>query len=113
MLLKETIKLTIGTHRGQQVILIGFDYSGAIRAKVRELDGARWSKTMGVWYIPYSREAFLKLKELFHESEYNSAKPADSKDEGIQQRPELSGGRQPNQSLLYANIAQRNIFITY
>ena len=36
---KETIKLTIGTHREQQVILIGFDYSGTVRAKVRELDG--------------------------------------------------------------------------
>ena len=97
---KETIKLTIGTHRDQQIILIGLDYSGAIRAKVRKFDVARWSKTMGVWYIPYTREAFLKLKELFPEVAYNSAKPANSNDEGIQQRSELSGGRQPKNSEL-------------
>jgi hypothetical protein len=92
---KETITLTIGTHRGQQVILIGFDYSDAIKAKVRKFDEARWSKTMGVWYIPYSREAFSKLMELFPKVECNRNKPADSKDEGMQQS-ELTGVRQPN-----------------
>lgn len=40
---KETIKLTIGTHRGQQVILFDFDYSETLNAKVREFDGAPWS----------------------------------------------------------------------
>jgi len=35
--------------------------------KLRQIPDVRWSKTMGAWHIPYTSEAFEKLKELFPE----------------------------------------------
>jgi hypothetical protein len=46
---KKTIKLTIGTHLGQRVILIGFNPSETINAQVSKFDGARWIPAQGKW----------------------------------------------------------------
>lgn len=49
---KKTIKLTIGTRRGQRVILVGFDHPEMINAKVSEFGVAQWIPEQGNWYIP-------------------------------------------------------------
>ncbi|MGV8091055.1 MAG: tyrosine-type recombinase/integrase [Mangrovibacterium sp.] len=65
---KETIKLTIGTHRGQQVILIGFDYSKTIHAKVRILSliysaGLRRSKLINLKITDiHSKRGLLRIE---------------------------------------------------
>jgi len=41
--------------------------------KLKQIPDAKWSKTMSAWHIPYTKEAFKQLKELFPDVEYNNA----------------------------------------
>jgi len=59
------IKLKKGIHRKQEVILIEFPYDLAIIAQVRAIEGARWSPSMRCWYVPYTKQQELALKQLF------------------------------------------------
>ncbi len=56
-------------HKSQIRIKIDFSYNAEIIAKLRQITDARWSKTMGAWHIPYTKEAYHQLKELFPEVE--------------------------------------------
>ena len=75
---KKTIKLTIGTHRGQRVILIGFDHSELINAKVSEFGGARWIPEQGNWYIPEEQFDLHSFFDVFKGEtfiDYSGLKP--------------------------------------
>lgn len=61
------------THRSESRIRLDFPYDAAIIARLRQIDGAAWSKTMGAWHVPYTKEAFVQLKTLFPEVEYDAA----------------------------------------
>jgi len=54
-------------HRGEYRIKIDFPYNQQYIKKVREIDNAKWSKTLKSWHIPCTKEAFNKLIELFPE----------------------------------------------
>ena len=45
------ILLEYGKHRNQQVVLVRFDYNLPINNRLKELFGARWSKSHGCWLI--------------------------------------------------------------
>ena len=57
-------------HRSEIRIRVDFGYNAELVSKLRQIADARWSKTMGAWHIPYTKEAFGQLKELFPEVEY-------------------------------------------
>lgn len=69
------MKLSKVTHRNEVRIRVDFQYNAEITAKLKLIDDARWSKTMRAWHVPYTKEAFRQLKELFPEAEYPVKQP--------------------------------------
>jgi len=61
-------------HHNQERIKVDFPYNQEVADKVRQIPGAKWSRTLGAWHIPYSKAAFDVLKDLFPEIEIT--KPA-------------------------------------
>jgi site-specific recombinase XerD len=59
------IKATKIIHREEQRIKVDFPYNHEFIALLRQVEGAKWSKTHKAWHIPYTKEAFGKLKSLF------------------------------------------------
>ena len=49
-----------------------FPYNAEIVAILRQIPDVRWSKTLGAWHIPYTKEAFEWLKVLFPDVEYEN-----------------------------------------
>ena len=69
-------------HRSEIRIRVDFGYNAELVSKLRQIADARWSKTMGAWHIPYTKEAFGQLKELFPNVEYEAeAKPVQASKE--------------------------------
>lgn len=52
-------------HRGKDQIKLVFGFDNEIKAKVKTIDGAAWSKTHGAWLVPGSVENMAILKVLF------------------------------------------------
>lgn len=63
------MKVSKVQHHKAWRIRLDFPYDQALTAKVRSIPDARWSRTLKAWHIPYSKEAFARLKELFPELE--------------------------------------------
>jgi site-specific recombinase XerD len=55
------------THRNETRIRIEFLYNAEMTARLNQIPGTRWSQTLKSWHIPYTKEAFEQLKELFPE----------------------------------------------
>ncbi len=53
------------THRSVARIRVDFPYNQEMVSLLRQIADARWSKTLGAWHIPYTKEAFGQLKALF------------------------------------------------
>jgi site-specific recombinase XerD len=58
------------THRNEIRIRVDYPYNAVITSKLRQIEDAKWSKTMGSWHIPYTKKAFEQLKTLFPDVEY-------------------------------------------
>ncbi len=52
-------------HRGAKHIKVEIANNDESKSLVRQVPGRKWSRTHRCWYVPYSSEAFQKLKELF------------------------------------------------
>lgn len=55
-------------HRGNQRIAVYFEKNAELIARIKKLEGATWSQTLGVWHIPDTEEnrVRFKLKLLSH-----------------------------------------------
>lgn len=73
------------THRNETRIRVDFPYNAEMVTKLRQIPDARWSKTMGAWHVPYSKEAFAQLKSLF--PDVDSTPP-------LQDKPETTGSKE-------------------
>jgi hypothetical protein len=62
------IKIKKIFHRGDYQIAIYFDGDVELTSKVRAAN-ATWSKSQRCWYVPYTKERYNQLKELFTEIE--------------------------------------------
>lgn len=60
-------------HRSVARIRVDFPYNQEMVSLLRQIADARWSKTLGAWHVPYTKEAFGQLKELFPEVEYEKS----------------------------------------
>ncbi|MDR3653209.1 MAG: tyrosine-type recombinase/integrase [Paludibacter sp.] len=69
------IKASKIVHRNEARIRVDFPYNAEMVSKLRQIADARWSKTMDAWHVPYSSEAFDKLKSLFPEVEIVTSVP--------------------------------------
>jgi len=62
-------KATKIIHRGQNRIKVDFPFNHACIALIRQIEDATWSTTHRAWHIPYTKQAFQKLKSLFPDIE--------------------------------------------
>ncbi|MDP2337737.1 MAG: tyrosine-type recombinase/integrase [Bacteroidota bacterium] len=58
------------THKGESRIKIDFPYNQEIAQLIKKIPGAKWSRTMNAWHIPYTKKEFDLLKTLFPQIEY-------------------------------------------
>ncbi|WP_243345527.1 tyrosine-type recombinase/integrase [Parabacteroides sp. FAFU027] len=65
------------THRNEIRIRIDFPYNQEIALKLKRIPDCKWSRTLNAWHIPYTKEAFERLKELFPEIEYPRPEQSD------------------------------------
>ena len=63
------------THQNEIRIRVDFQYNQELVAKLRQITDARWSKTIGAWHVPYTKEVFMQLKTLFPDLEYETSEP--------------------------------------
>jgi integrase/recombinase XerD len=54
-------------HRNQDRIRVDLPNNQEFNAQIRKIDDARWSQTLRAWHVPYTKEAFDLLKNLFPE----------------------------------------------
>jgi site-specific recombinase XerD len=64
---KPEIKLRKGMHRGQDVILIMFDYDEDLIENIKKIPGRQWSQSKKCWYIPAHRFDPEKFKSFIPE----------------------------------------------
>jgi integrase/recombinase XerD len=50
------------THRGNKRIAVYFEKNTEWIARIKEIDGARWSQTLGVWHLPDTFENRIRFK---------------------------------------------------
>jgi integrase/recombinase XerD len=88
------IKASKITHRNETRIRVDFPYNQELVSKLRQIPDARWSKTLGAWHVPYTKEAFGQLKTLFPEVEYETS-PVLISPTPIPSEPHLIVNKQP------------------
>ena len=50
------------THRKEKRIAVVFEKNAELIARIKLIDGSRWSQTLGVWHIPDTEENRLRFK---------------------------------------------------
>ncbi len=61
----KTVTVDPVVHRNEKRLKLGFAYNSDIIQIVKEITGARWSKTMHAWHIPYQDQFEVKLSNAF------------------------------------------------
>lgn len=72
-------------HHKEARIKVEFAYDSQVIEQVKRIDGARWSQTHRAWHVPYTQEAYGKLKEVF--PDLHTQEPAPSVSESSSSRP--------------------------
>ena len=49
------------THKGEIRIAVEFPYNHEFVQKIKQIGGAKWSNTLKLWHIPYSKESYNQL----------------------------------------------------
>jgi integrase/recombinase XerD len=57
-----TWKATIVNHKGQKRIAVYFEKNATLIARIKKLDGARWSYTLNAWHLPDTDEYRTRFK---------------------------------------------------
>lgn len=50
------------THRGSKRIAVYFEKNAEWIARIKQLEGSRWSQTLGVWHLPDTEENRIRFK---------------------------------------------------
>ncbi|MBN2766090.1 MAG: site-specific integrase [Paludibacteraceae bacterium] len=83
------MKVSKIVHRNENRIKVEFPYNTETVQKLRQIADSRWSRTLKAWHIPYTKEAFDKLKNTFPEFEIQIHEEA-VKNTGIQTSAQTS-----------------------
>lgn len=60
-----TLYLEQKSHRKELKLLLRFQYNDTLKSLTKKIDGAKWSKTLGSWYIDYSLENITLITDIF------------------------------------------------
>ena len=58
-----TVKLTIKQHDGTERLFAAFEYNKELNEAVRQIPGARWSKSNKAWHFAVNRDVVKQLRE--------------------------------------------------
>ncbi len=50
-------------HNGEQRIKLSFDDYGPLNKLIKSIKGARWSRTLKSWHIPFEKSLYLQFKK--------------------------------------------------
>ena len=79
------------THHKEVRIRVDFPYNAEVTTRLKQIPDTRWSRTLGVWHIPYTKEAFEQLKALFPDVEYAAInQKTETKAEPVKQNAALT-----------------------
>ena len=59
------LKIAKIRHKDENRIKIDFPYNQETAHKIHQIDDAKWSKTHNAWHIPYKKESYQQLLQLF------------------------------------------------
>jgi site-specific recombinase XerD len=59
------MKISKITHRNEIRIRVDFPFNSELVLKIKQIPDTRWSQSIKAWHIPYTKEAYQQLKELF------------------------------------------------
>ena len=62
-------------HKNENRIKVDFPFDSKTALILKQIKDTRWSQSLKVWHIPYTKEAFKSLKNLFPEVEYENKNP--------------------------------------
>lgn len=92
-------------HHSEDRIKVEFPFNQEKVSRIREIPDARWSKTLGAWHIPYSKDAYDQLIRLFPDIELPSnpifehcASKSDGRSNGA---PTIKPGENPSEDRVY------------
>jgi len=109
------MKATKATHQGATYIRLDFTYDESIVERIRQITGARWSSVLKVWLLPYQKEAFARLKELFPDIEYPNKERSNSNPSPVPTNPTLPSSlpakNNQKQGEVSIEVCGRNIFV--
>ena len=97
-------------HKGEERIQIDFPYNQAYIIKLKQIEGAKWSKTNNSWHIPYTQIAFNMLKILFPEIEYTTDKEISTPMEQSQRYNDTAHNTKNNEGVKLI-VTGKSIFI--
>ena len=66
------IKASSVIHANVKRIKVDFTYNIETTNKLKQISDLRWSKSLNAWHIPYTKEAFEQLKNIFPDLAYES-----------------------------------------
>jgi len=66
----QKIRLYPFRHRQQDVVVASFEYDASLTSTIKQLPGARWSRTLKSWYFPKDRFDLHRFFEAFKEVAY-------------------------------------------
>ena len=49
-------------HRGSKRIAVYFEKNAELILRIKQIEGSRWSQTLGVWHIPDTEENRIRFK---------------------------------------------------
>lgn len=68
--------LSVVSHKGERKIRIDFSFDRQLSDQIKTIPGARWSKTHGVWLLPYHKQAYEEIIQIFPELKKEERTPA-------------------------------------
>ncbi|MDD3080295.1 MAG: tyrosine-type recombinase/integrase [Paludibacter sp.] len=99
------MKISKVLHRQEWRIKVEFKYDPAVSNQLKQIEGARWSRTMKAWHLPYTKEAFAMLKDLFPDVSFNPIQ----KTETVDTRKITANVHQESQIVNEKNSATREV----
>ncbi|MFH1160446.1 MAG: hypothetical protein V1733_05805 [bacterium] len=94
---------------GETRIKVEFSYNREAFLKIKKIPDARWSKILNAWHIPYRKDVFGQLKQLFPEVEYPNKKPGLS--HPAEQRKPVNTNDTEQKSSVRVEVLGRTIII--
>ena len=106
-----TMKATKVEHHSEFRIRIDFIYDSKTVGLIKQIEGARWSRSLQAWHIPYTKNAFIQLKEAFPDVEI-VASPTPTKEIKPTEKLAVKSSQKTGTPEIHLKVTPTLIFVT-